>query len=68
MASRAAVVKWLLDADPSVRWQVMRDLADAPEEVVEAERARVAAEGWGAASFTVRQPTATGATIRLTDG
>ena len=23
------VVDWLLDSDPSVRWQVMRDLTDA---------------------------------------
>jgi hypothetical protein len=40
--------KWLLDSDPSIRWQVMRDLAGAPAEVVAAERARVATEGWGA--------------------
>jgi hypothetical protein len=42
------VFDWLLDADPSIRWQVMRDLAHEPEEVVAAERARVATEGWGA--------------------
>jgi hypothetical protein len=42
------VVDWLLDSDPSVRWQVMRDLTDAPEEEVAAERARVAEEGAGA--------------------
>lgn len=48
MAIRAEVVKWLLDADPSVRWQVMRDLTDTPAEAVEAERSRVAADGWGA--------------------
>ena len=48
MASRTAVVKWLLDSDPSIRWQVMRDLTDEPDEVVAAERSRVALEGWGA--------------------
>jgi hypothetical protein len=42
------VVDWLLDSDPSVRWQVMRDLTDAPVEKVAAERARVATEGAGA--------------------
>src|SRR5712692_9013956 len=42
------VVAWLLDSDPALRWQVMRDLTDAPEEDVAAERARVASEGWGA--------------------
>jgi hypothetical protein len=39
---------WLLDSDPSIRWQVMRDLTDTPGEVAAAERARVAVEGWGA--------------------
>ena len=48
MASRLAVIKWLLDSDPSIRWQVMRDLTDEPAEVVAAERSRVASEGWGA--------------------
>jgi hypothetical protein len=42
------VVDWLLDSDPSVRWQVMRDLRDAPADAVAAERARVAIEGAGA--------------------
>src|SRR5262249_56952217 len=44
---RHAVIDWLLDADPSIRWQVMRDLADTPPEIVAAERARIASEGWG---------------------
>ena len=48
MASRNSVVKWLLDSDPSIRWQVMRDLTDEPDEVIAAERSRVASEGWGA--------------------
>ena len=42
------VVDWLLDSDPAIRWQVMRDLLDEPANVVAAERARVATEGWGA--------------------
>jgi hypothetical protein len=42
------VIDWLLDSDPAIRWQVMRDLTDAPADVVAAERARVAREGWGA--------------------
>ena len=49
MASkRRDVVSWLLDGDPSIRWQVMRDLTQEPGEVVAAERSRVAEEGWGA--------------------
>jgi len=43
-----SIVDWLLDSDPAIRWQVMRDLIDAPPEEVAAERARIAKEGWGA--------------------
>jgi hypothetical protein len=43
-----SVMRWLFDSDPSIRWQVMRDLIGAPAEEVAAERARVATEGWGA--------------------
>jgi hypothetical protein len=41
------VIEWLLDSDPSIRWQVMRDLTGAPAAAVAAERSRVAREGWG---------------------
>jgi hypothetical protein len=43
-----AMIDWLLDADPSIRWQAMRDLLDAPESQWRAERTKVEAEGWGA--------------------
>jgi hypothetical protein len=42
------VMDWLLDSDPAIRWQVMRDLTDEPADVVAAERSRMAGEGWGA--------------------
>ena len=42
------VTDWLLDADPAIRWQVLRDLTDSQPDEVAAERARVAREGWGA--------------------
>jgi len=42
------VIDWLLDSDPSIRWQVMRDLTGAPAGDVAAERAQVAREGLGA--------------------
>ncbi len=41
-------MEWLVDSDPAVRWQVQRDLLDAPGDVWGVERARVATEGWGA--------------------
>ncbi len=48
LMQKRSVIRWLLDSDPSIRWQVMRDLTDAPAEEVAAERARVATEGVGA--------------------
>src|SRR5690348_5733081 len=42
------VLDWLLDSDPAIRWQVLRDLVHPPADVLAAERARVATEGWGA--------------------
>jgi hypothetical protein len=50
------VLDWLLDSDPAIRWQVLRDLTDAPGDVVAAERARVATEGWGARLLAARGP------------
>jgi hypothetical protein len=41
-------MEWLLDADPAIRWQVLRDLVGADPDEVAVERARVAVEGWGA--------------------
>lgn len=45
---RMVILDWLLDSDPAIRWQVLRDLVHAPHEAVAAERARIATEGWGA--------------------
>lgn len=43
-----SVMQWLLDSDPSIRWQVMRDLTNASADEIAVERAKVAKEGWGA--------------------
>jgi len=50
------VIDWLLDADPSIRWQVMRDLTHEPADVIAAERSRVATEGWGARLLALQAP------------
>jgi hypothetical protein len=50
------VIDWLLDSDPAIRWQVMRDLTHEPAEVVAAERSRVATEGWGAKLLALQAP------------
>lgn len=49
-------MQWLLDSDPSIRWQVMRDLMGEPEEFVAAERSRVASECWGARLLDLQGP------------
>ena len=49
-----SVLDWLLDSDPALRWQVLRDLTDASPEEVVAERARVATDGWGARLLALR--------------
>jgi hypothetical protein len=38
---------WLLDSDPALRWQVMRDLTNASPAAIAAERARIPHEGLG---------------------
>ena len=43
-----SVIEWLLNSDPSIRWQAMRDLSLAPAAEVAAERAKIATHGWGA--------------------
>jgi len=53
------VIDWLLESDPAVRWQVMRDRKVWPADAVAAERARVATEGWGAALRVLRWAQAT---------
>jgi hypothetical protein len=50
------VTDWLLDSDPALRWQVLRDLTGAPAADVAAERSRVAVEGWGARLLAARDP------------
>ena len=48
MLERMSLIDWLLDSDPSIRWQVMRDLIAESDAAVARERSRVATEGWGA--------------------
>jgi hypothetical protein len=48
IADSGSVIDWLLESDPSIRWQVKRDLLDAPVSEWTAERAKVETDGWGA--------------------
>ena len=55
-APRPAILKWLLDSDPSIRWQVMRDLTGEAAPAIAGERSRVATEGWGARLLALQSP------------
>ncbi len=55
-APRPAHLKWLLDSDPAIRWQVMRDLTGEAPNAIAAERSRVATEGWGAQLLARQSP------------
>jgi hypothetical protein len=54
--SKSSLIGWLLDSEPSIRWQVVRDLTDAPVGEVAAERARVATGGSGARLLALQAP------------
>jgi hypothetical protein len=53
------VTQWLLDADPAIRWQVLRDVIGAAELTVEREGQKVAREGWGARLLARQDPEGT---------
>ncbi len=55
-APRPAHLKWLLDSDPAIRWQVMRDLTAETPSAIAAERSRIATEGWGARLLALQSP------------
>jgi hypothetical protein len=55
-APRPAHVHWLLDSDPAIRWQVMRDLTGEAANTIAAEQARVATEGWAAQLLARQSP------------
>ncbi len=56
MKPASSVIEWLLDSDPAIRWQAMRDLTGAPADAVAAARAQVATEGWGARLLALQAP------------
>ena len=56
MEGNENIITWLLKGDPSVRWQALRDLMNAPRSQWEKERRKVAAEGWGAKLLSHRNP------------
>jgi len=51
-----SVIDWLLEGDPAIRWQVLRDLTSASPDEVAAERGRVEHDGWGARLLALEDP------------
>ncbi len=40
-------IRWLLEGDPAIRWQVHRDVVASSKKVIAHERQKVGLEGWG---------------------
>jgi hypothetical protein len=56
MTADDELVAWLLEGDPSVRWRVHRDILASPASTVDAERAKIASEGWGGKLISLQDP------------
>jgi hypothetical protein len=65
--ARDSVIDWLMEGDPVIRWQTMRDLTDQTEDVWQAERLRTIREGWGAQFLEHLRPDGTWPPGRWTD-
>ncbi|HEX9654512.1 MAG TPA: prenyltransferase/squalene oxidase repeat-containing protein [bacterium] len=61
-------IQWLLDGDPAIRWQVLRDLVGAGESKVDRERRKIARDGWGARLLAKQDPEGTWAGGLSSDG
>ncbi len=50
------IIDWLLDSDPAIRWQVMRDVLHKPEKEYAIERSKISHEGLGAQLLSQQHP------------
>lgn len=50
------VTSWLMDGDPAIRWQALRDLQEAPAKRWKAEQRHTLNEGWGARLLEFQAP------------
>jgi hypothetical protein len=57
--SRDETIQWLLDGDPSVRRQTLRDLVEADERAIRREQRRIETDGWGARLLAKQDPQGT---------
>ena len=56
MSTTNELIAWLMEGDPAIRWQTMRDLQGAPAEGWRAEQRRTLQEGWGAQLLALQAP------------
>ena len=56
MEASQQTLDWLLESDPSLKWQVERDLVGAPTEVWHSTKVRTGFEGYGALVLSVQDP------------
>src|SRR2546422_6385194 len=61
-------IQWLLEGDPAIRWQALRDLVEVSERTVQRERSKVARAGWGARLLGKQDPAGTWAGGQSSDG
>lgn len=52
----ATIIAWLLEGDPAIRWQVLRDLTSAKADEIANERALISIRGWGAGLLERQDP------------
>lgn len=67
MCTKERVTDWLMEGDPVIRWQTMRDLCGCREEEWQAERRQNVQTGWGARFLESLRPDGTWVPGRWTD-
>ena len=56
MKQKDSTIKWLLQGDPAIRWQTLRDLEGASKKTFSDERKLVTKKGWGARLLKLQKP------------
>ncbi len=56
MNTTSTLIPWLMDGDPAIRWQTLRDLQGAPAKRWQAARRSTVGEGWGAQLLALQAP------------
>jgi len=55
MKQQDSTIRWLLEGDPAIRWQTLRDLVGASKKKVSDEQKLVAKKGWGARLLALQE-------------